>query len=291
MTVDPARLYTMCEACIDDDQAKVDAATAALERSVLSDPHGHAEAIVFGARSFSTPERPTDEFDGAVRALRGADTMALHSLFDQLPTEPALWPAIRDSYDDVAGVIELVDHLGIEVLSRAWNAYMRASSEEHWWAVHLVQDLPRWADNALYRHVLLQLVADADDDTIGDVGCGPLEDFISDDADDLAWIETECEQRLAFRRALRHVWCSSYVTPDTLVRLDVAAGMPLHRSGRSIDDFDEALGVLADLEDLAGPHWRTIEHPTPEQSTAIATYQHLLEVVETPARHDQQERE
>ena len=122
MTVDPARLYALCQACIDDDQAKADAATEALHRSVTNDPHAHAEAIVIGARSFSTPDWTTDEFDCAVRALRDVDTSALHSLFDQLPTEPALWPAIRGSYDDVTGIVELVDHLGIEVLSQAWNA-------------------------------------------------------------------------------------------------------------------------------------------------------------------------
>lgn len=238
MTVTAERLLAQCWACIDDDPKRSAAAAESLRDSVRTDPQGHVDAILAGSRSALERGEYLDEYSLAVRAIRDIDTTSLHRLFDLLLQEPSLWAPIKDSYDDWSGVSELVDHLGEGALSQAWHHYQRTEDPASWWAIDLVMDLNRWADKSRVRRLLLRLVADADDNTIVDVGCVPLEDFVSDDPEDLAWLEAQCAVNESMRTALGCVWCSRRVTDATLRRLDAAAGTTLARHSAMGTEFD-----------------------------------------------------
>jgi hypothetical protein len=67
---------------------------------------------------------------------------------------------------------------------------------------------------------------------IGCVAAGPLENFISDNEDDLRSLETNARDNENLRKALRGVWVTTFVSPETLARLYRAAGAPLPRPRR-----------------------------------------------------------
>src|SRR4051794_7543926 len=127
-------------------------------------------------------------------------------------------------------------------MAQAWLAEHRrerppdedvADDDPYWWALELWWR-PEWLrDLDRLRAGLLALVAAADTDfELGLIGAAPLESFVSDNADDLTWLEEQCSINPKLRRALASVWCSDFVSAETLTRLDRAAGVPLERLPR-----------------------------------------------------------
>ena len=272
--VDAERVLELCSAVVTDDPADSAAAMDALCEEVRRDPLGHVELMIRAGRLADQRGEPLWEYEYVVQALRQVDPSALHRLFDSVPTEPSVWhPIDWGYYEDWGEIREVVDYLGEPVLSRAWHDYQRTEDDRSWWAIDLVMHLAEWADRPRRRRLLRLLADDADEQTVVDVGCGPIQDFVSDDADDLDWLEAECALSPNMRRALRHVWCSSGVTLATLYRLDAIAGEPLDRLVGHEPEFDAVRAAKARVEAITGPDWGEIEHPTEELASALAEYE------------------
>jgi len=62
------------------------------------------------------------------------------------------------------------------------------------------------------------------------IGAGPLEDFISNDPHDLAWLEQRLSTSDGYRRALAGAWIWNQVSAETLDRLERLCGSPLRRA-------------------------------------------------------------
>jgi hypothetical protein len=136
--------------------------------------------------------------------------------------------------EDLDAVLAMVT---LDEIAVAWCAHrgrphdrLSDTDDPDQWASDLffTDEVFRRAD--LYRSLLLKLVEHApSDDLLGAVGAGPLENFVSDDEDDLRWLESHCRTNRGLRIALSGVWCWSDVSNETMHRLDVAAGVPLAR--------------------------------------------------------------
>lgn len=129
---------------------------------------------------------------------------------------------------------ELLDDATIEEVAEAWHRYTATPEpdDDHpdWWAIEVLMDSAVYRHPDLIRALLLKLVELAPDEhNLGCVGAGPLENFLSDDEDDLRWIEAECAHNEGLRQALSGVWVDGAVTDETLRRLDAAAGTTLPR--------------------------------------------------------------
>jgi hypothetical protein len=131
---------------------------------------------------------------------------------------------------------------------------------EFWWAVsdrgwvgdHVVRHLLDWltphastdretsraqqaANEEVARELLVKLVDHApSDDVLGNVGAGPLEDFIDGDDDRVRWIEEQAASSPKFRTALAKVWIWSEPA-WVFERVERAAGVPLAWPGREQD--------------------------------------------------------
>jgi hypothetical protein len=166
--------------------------------------------------------------------------------------------------EDLEGLLELVT---VQEIAETWCRHTAVpSAEKHvednpdWWAVELMMTGAVFQRPELHRELLLALVACADDDVLGVVGAGPLEDFVSDDEDDLRWLERACADNVKLREALRGVWCDGDVSEATMARLDAAAGAPLDRRipleqldprvRAFAERFDELRSTMPDLERL-----------------------------------------
>jgi hypothetical protein len=130
----------------------------------------------------------------------------------------------------------LLSLVTLDEVAMAWcsrSARVHASSEDDddpdWWAVALFFSTELFRRRDLYRSLLLKLVEHATDPVLGHVGAGPLENFVSDDEDDLVWLEQKCAMNSRLRTALSGVWCGNEVSAHTLIRLDRAAGVELRR--------------------------------------------------------------
>ena len=139
---------------------------------------------------------------------------------------------------DQGEIDRLLSLVTMEEMAQAWVGYSRrehpggeeAGDDPQWWAVDLWWNAEWLSDGDRARSGLLALVDAADtDDELGAVGAGPLENFVSDDPEDLLWLEQHCSGSAKLRTALSGVWCSNFVSAETLLRLDRAAGVPLAR--------------------------------------------------------------
>ncbi|HWJ61080.1 MAG TPA: hypothetical protein VNS19_03845 [Acidimicrobiales bacterium] len=81
----------------------------------------------------------------------------------------------------------------------------------------------------IHRELLLALVRLSPDGALGAVAAGPLESFLSEDDDDLRWLESQCAENPRLRATLAQAWCVDFLSEETLVRLDHAAAKPLGR--------------------------------------------------------------
>jgi hypothetical protein len=129
--------------------------------------------------------------------------------------------------DDILGVVSLND------IADAWNCYHRRDGgtyDPDWWAIEFwLYRNAAWKDETVLRAGLLALLDRVDEDFVGYVGAGPLEDFIEADESRLAWIEEQAANSERFRRALRvmHVW--GVHRNDVAARIERAAGGALPR--------------------------------------------------------------
>lgn len=139
---------------------------------------------------------------------------------------------------DEGEIDQLFSIVTTEEMAQAWVEYSRrehppweqADDDPQWWAIELWWSSEFKSDSARHRLGLLALVDAADTELdLGLVGAGPLENFVSDDPDDLLWLEHHCLVNAKLRTALSGVWCSNFVSTETLLRLDRAAGVPLAR--------------------------------------------------------------
>lgn len=179
--------------------------------------------------------------------------------------------------EDIDAVLALVT---VDQIAEAWCRYTengteRSFGDPDWWAVELLMEPGVAARRELHRQLLLALVERADGDVLAEVGAGPLESFVSDDEDDLVWLEAQCANRPALRQALANVWCALDVSPATLIRLDEAAGAPLTRP-RPRDEWPAEVRAVEDAEaalvHLAGPQWWLLDDLTSEQEAALAAH-------------------
>lgn len=191
---------------------------------------------------------------------------------------------------------QLLAIVSLDEIATAWCSNHRRphdplqhEDDPDWWAVNLLWSSELFGRGDLYRQLLLKLVEHAhDEETLLSIGAGPLENFVSDDEDDLRWLEQECAISAGLRTALSGVWCASHVSASTLSRLDHAAGVALARPLPREAWPPEVLAYDAAqqrLHTLAGPEWYLLEDDemTPEIEAAKGEY--LRAVDELAARH------
>src|SRR5262245_50124916 len=88
--------------------------------------------------------------------------------------------------DDLDGILEIAT---LDEIAQAYCRYRTEDDEDFetthpdWWAVQIFFDREIFERQDLYRALLLKLVEHADDERLGAVGAGPLEDFVSDNED------------------------------------------------------------------------------------------------------------
>ncbi len=137
--------------------------------------------------------------------------------------------------DDVDGVLHIVT---LDAIAQAWWRWHRGAHnsfhDPDWWAIELFQGQAIFEHRDLHRELLLELVAQAsDEDELEIVGAGPLEDLVSDNEHFLRWVEDLAADNGKFRTALSKIWLYGDERPETLRRLEAAAGVPLGRSDPS----------------------------------------------------------
>jgi hypothetical protein len=148
---------------------------------------------------------------------------------------------------DLEGLLSVVT---LDEVAATWCRYTATphAARDHegiddpdWWAVEFFFTEAYFANRELQRSVLLKLLEHATSELlIACIGAGPLEDFITDDEDNLRWIEHQAPRNERLRLALRNVWAADDVTEQTLLRLDAAAGQQLPRPRpREESDTDE----------------------------------------------------
>lgn len=119
-------------------------------------------------------------------------------------------------------------------IASAWNCYHRRDADTYldddWWAITFwLTGSPVWENEEVLREGLVALLHGVDDEFVGHVGAGPLEDFVADDESRLAWISEQASTSERFRRAIAvmYVWG---VEPDSVAEhIERAAGVPLPR--------------------------------------------------------------
>jgi hypothetical protein len=137
-------------------------------------------------------------------------------------------------------VDELLELVSVEEIADAWWRYTGdpkafAPNEDfrrspNWWAVALWHDDDFLKREKLKRAGLVALAERAPEDAnLGQLGAGPLEDFIWTDEETIAWVEEQAARIPNFKTALAAVWLAVN-TPDWVwERLDRAAGVKLDR--------------------------------------------------------------
>jgi hypothetical protein len=133
--------------------------------------------------------------------------------------------------DDIDGLLTLVT---IEEIALAWHRYEEAPQpKDHhhpdFWSCSLLFGSAVWRRDDLVRPLILELVEHGPEESLGAVAAGVLESFISDDEDDVVWLEAQCATNQRLRLAVSQVWCASWVSEETMDRLDAASGRFLSR--------------------------------------------------------------
>ena len=163
MAIDPARLESLCDAIHANTDPEAEfrdpQGVAALAALVSSDP---ADALAACVTALKARERGTGWLFEVIEALRTVDVSWFHRALDLLLTEPTLWDAIHET----ERYTEIADYFGIAVISRAWHDHMRTEDASHWSVDLAWLEVEVWADEERHQTMLLQLIEDADDETI-----------------------------------------------------------------------------------------------------------------------------
>ena len=149
--------------------------------------------------------------------------------------DPKLLQELLDAYPP--RLDELLALVTLEEIADAWCRYQTRphingveDDDPDWWAVELVMDSHFLEDEPRVR-AIIDLLADRapDDDVLGVVAAGPLEDFVKTaDEDRLCWIVQRANESRRFRQALGGVWVWG-LPPEAFARVEEAAGAPLAR--------------------------------------------------------------
>lgn len=145
-----------------------------------------------------------------------------------LIAESILGDLVRD--EAVVGAHRVDELLG---RSEVVTAYCRHSHDDPdadtaWdrWAWNVVQGLA--ADAQASWSMILDLVEAADDEALGLVAAGPLEDWLGAyGPQQIERVEEQAQRSERFRKALGGVWVWSSLPPDTFDRVAAAAGSAL----------------------------------------------------------------
>ena len=136
---------------------------------------------------------------------------------------------------DNSRVDELLELVSVEEIADAWwGVYGEPKDDSrkslNWWAVALWHHDDFLKREEPRRDGLIALAERAPEDAnLGQLGAGPLEDFIWADDETIAWIEEQAARIPRFKTALASVWLAQD-TPDWVwERLDRAAGIKLDR--------------------------------------------------------------
>jgi len=175
------------------------------------------------------------------------------------------WRALEGLVDD-EDLDALLSLVTLDEIAASWCSYAErphdpGSDEEDadWWAVQLFFTTELCSRPDLYKALLLKLIEHArSSDVLGAIGAGPLENFVSDDEDDLRWLEQQCETNEGLREALSVVWCWNDATEATMQRMDRAAGVELRRP-RPREEWPASLLAVEAAESrltaIAGRGW------------------------------------
>lgn len=136
--------------------------------------------------------------------------------------------------DDLDGLLARVTL--DDIADAWWRHHLReygsntdaALADPDWWAIEAWIDHLFDKDEELCRQgigALAERTPPGADP--GNVGAGPLEEFVCADEDRLRWIEDEAERSPNFRKALGSVWIARDVPPDVFLRVERAAGTEL----------------------------------------------------------------
>ena len=106
---------------------------------------------------------------------------------------------------------DLLRVVSVEEVAAAWRCYYERSAageyvdydDADWWAVEFwLSGAPAYRRQETARAGLLALVRAVPDELLGDVGAGPLENFISPKEDVVRWIEEVAQKDARFRTAV-----------------------------------------------------------------------------------------
>ena len=148
-----------------------------------------------------------------------------------MPADPRLLQALLDEMR----VDELLSLVTLEEIAEAWFRYQVRphidgveDEDPDWWAVELLttMDYHFKSDELRIRATLDLLIDHAhDDDALGGVAAGPLEDFVKAAGEQrLRWIERRADESPRFRQALRGLGVAP--AAGCLFRLERAAAAP-----------------------------------------------------------------
>lgn len=162
-------------------------------------------------------------------------------------------PSVEQRLVDAKDLQGLLALITVDDIARTWHRYHAApeaaqDGSQDWWAVELFLHPGILQRGPLLRELLLKLIEHAPDSyAVGMVAAGPLEDFVSDDEEDLQWLERRCLTNAGLRSALPGMWVSG-TTAETLARLDAAAGEMLPRP-RPRSELPPSLVAVRDAEE------------------------------------------
>jgi hypothetical protein len=180
----------------------------------------------------------------------------IHGAENQGVVDPVTARTLLDE-DDTP---QLLAQVTPEEVGQAWCRYAarNAGMDEHapWdedpdgWAAELYYEDEFKANETYLRRFLATIVDAASDEVLGWVGAGPLEDFLADDDDRLAWVEEQAARSERFQQALSHVWIDSWAHDELFQRVEAAASLQL--------SWSEFRGPR--------PGERDLSRPTPEEA-------------------------
>jgi len=121
----------------------------------------------------------------------------------------------------------LINLLGRDYVGRT---YLRGRTDPFgFWAWLLVEQLVRADSEAAWTMILDLIERAPDDETLGYVAAGPLEDFIMFNASEfIDRVEAAAAIHIRFKEALAGVWINR-LPPDLFDRVEAAAGVALDR--------------------------------------------------------------
>lgn len=139
--------------------------------------------------------------------------------------DPSQLDTVSD--EDAAQIFET---FSLNKIADAWCAYQVTKDERYWWAVDLMWSQPYLEDRGR-REKLIELLIESvpNEEVLGVVAAGPLEDAIYDADECVTWLEARAQSSRRFKQALRMVWIWNQISAERFARIERAAGTALPR--------------------------------------------------------------